>query len=182
MSSSAIEPDTKDWTWVLGEPCPACGYDAARVEPTGLGDVVRADVGRWRAVLAAPGAATRPDPTTWSPLEYACHVRDVHRIFAERLALMLVEDEPTFANWDQDETALSAAYAEQDPATVSTELAEAAAAHAAGWDALRGADEATWARRGLRSNGSEFTVDSLGRYMAHDLVHHVWDVRGAAPA
>jgi hypothetical protein len=33
-----------------------------------------------------------------------------------------------------------------------------------------------WSNRGLRSNGSRFTVLTLGQYMAHDLVHHVWDV------
>ncbi|WAP51799.1 hypothetical protein OL239_19080 [Arthrobacter sp. ATA002] len=32
-------------------------------------------------------------------------------------------------------------------------------------------------RRGLRSNGSAFTVDSLARYFLHDALHHVWDVR-----
>ena len=34
-----------------------------------------------------------------------------------------------------------------------------------------------WDRRGYRSNGSEFTVDSIGRYHLHDIVHHAWDVR-----
>ena len=33
-----------------------------------------------------------------------------------------------------------------------------------------------WARVGRRSNGSVFTVDTLGRYFAHDLVHHLHDV------
>jgi hypothetical protein len=180
MSTETIAPDTKDWTWVLGEPCPECGYDAAEVDRATVGDRLRADAAGWAAVLAVPGATERPDPGTWSPLEYACHVRDVHRVFAERLALLLAEDEPTFANWDQDATAVESGYAEQAPATVSVELAEAARAHAAAWDALDPADEATWARRGLRSNGSEFTVDTLGRYLLHDLVHHAWDVRGPA--
>ena len=26
-----IDPDTKDWTWVLDRPCPECGFDPARV-------------------------------------------------------------------------------------------------------------------------------------------------------
>ena len=26
-----IEPDTKDWTWVLERPCPECGFDASSV-------------------------------------------------------------------------------------------------------------------------------------------------------
>ena len=34
-----------------------------------------------------------------------------------------------------------------------------------------------WDRPGRRSNGSVFTVDTLGRYHLHDLVHHRWDVR-----
>jgi hypothetical protein len=29
---------------------------------------------------------------------------------------------------------------------------------------------------GLRSDGSEFTVLTLGQYALHDLVHHLWDV------
>ncbi len=37
----------------------------------------------------------------------------------------------------------------------------------------------SWDRRGFRSDGSEFTVDGLGRYHLHDIVHHAWDVRAA---
>ena len=42
------------------------------------------------------------------------------------------------------------------------------------------------ARRGRRSDGSEFTVESISRYHAHDMVHHAHDVgldvtHGGAP-
>ena len=177
MISPSIEPDTKDWTWVLREPCPECGFVAADVARDDLGRLVRDDAAGWAAVLGQPGATDRPDETTWSALEYACHVRDVHRIFGGRLALMLDEDEPTFANWDQDVTAVEDRYDLQDPETVATELVAAAAAVATTYDGLRGAPEETWARRGLRSNGSEFTVDSLARYHLHDVLHHSHDVR-----
>jgi hypothetical protein len=33
-----------------------------------------------------------------------------------------------------------------------------------------------WSRRGLRSNGSEFTVASIAVYHLHDIVHHAHDV------
>jgi adenosylmethionine-8-amino-7-oxononanoate aminotransferase len=33
-----------------------------------------------------------------------------------------------------------------------------------------------WQRRGLRSDGSAFTVATLAQYLMHDPVHHVWDV------
>jgi len=29
-----VEPDGKDWTWVLDRRCPECGYDASRVAAT----------------------------------------------------------------------------------------------------------------------------------------------------
>jgi SAM-dependent methyltransferase len=172
-----IVPDTKDWTWVLREPCPECGYDARAVERESFGRRVRDNSATWTAVLGRASATARPEPGVWSPLEYACHVRDVHRIFLVRLRSMLDEDAPRFANWDQDETAVEQAYGEQDPATVAAELAEAAEAVASVYDGVPVDDEATWARSGVRSDGSEFTVDSLGRYHLHDIVHHAWDVR-----
>lgn len=173
---SAIEPDTKDWTWVLDRPCPECGFDAAGLDAASYGAVLRREATVWPALLAAPDAALRPDPTTWSVLEYACHVRDVHRVFGERVALMLEQDDPLFANWDQDATAVAERYDQQDPATVAGELVEAAEAVAAAYDAVPGD---AWERRGRRSNGSVFTVDTLGRYHLHDVVHHGYDVRPA---
>ena len=169
-----IVPDTKDWTWVLHEPCPECGYDVTTVDRAYLGARIRASAAPWADVLARPDAAKRPDPGTWSPLEYACHVRDVHRIFGVRLASMIDEESPRFANWDQDDTAVDDKYGEQDPATVAGELLAAAETVAAQYDAV--ADD-QWARPGVRSDGSEFTVDTLGRYHLHDVEHHVWDLR-----
>ena len=175
--SETVVPDTKDWTWVLDEPCPECGYDASAVTVDRIPEIIRDNATTWEAVLTLADAATRPDPTTWSPLEYACHVRDVHRIFAVRVALMVDEDQPTFPNWDQDETAIEEQYADQDPAVVGPELMDAAEAVAERYESV---PPGAWSRRGLRSNGSAFTVESLGLYHLHDLVHHAWDVRAAA--
>ncbi len=86
---------------------------------------------------------------------------------------MLDEDDPLFANWDQDETALAERYWEQSPAVVSDELGSAARAMAAAIDSVS-ADQ--WSRPGRRSNGSTFTVETLIRYFLHDLVHHAHDV------
>jgi hypothetical protein len=171
---TAIEPDTKDWTWVLERPCPDCGFDASTVEPGALGGQIRDNAERWQQVLASPEATTRPEPTVWSPTEYAAHVRDVHRMFAGRISLMLGEDDPQFANWDQDETAVAERYDLQLPDQVGPELREEAERVAASYDGVAGAD---WERRGTRSDGSVFTVASLGRYHLHDAVHHLWDVR-----
>lgn len=114
----------------------------------------------------------------WSPLEYGCHVRDVFRLFDERLTLMMSDDDPLFANWDQDATAVADDYASQDAQVVAAQLAEAAAVLADRFDAVAADD---WGRRGVRSDGSAFTVDSLGRYLMHDPVHHLWDVGAEVP-
>ncbi|MGC3994921.1 MAG: DinB family protein [Propionicimonas sp.] len=174
MQTPAVpEPDDKDWTFVLERPCAECGFLAADVDAHELPGLVLAATAPWQDVLAREGVRQRPDPLVWSPLEYGCHVRDVLRIFTERNRLIRTEDDPRFANWDQDATALEDRYWEQDPATVASELAAAADANAAAWTDVA---EEEWSRPGTRSNGSVFTLDTLGRYMLHDLVHHLHDV------
>ena len=135
---------------------------------------VYANASAWRGVLADPGAAVRPDPGTWSVLEYACHVRDVHRVFEARTAAMLAEDGPTFAGGDQDDAAVVGRYAEQEPALVAAELVAAADATEL-YGSVAGAQ---WDRPGRRGNGSVFTVLSLARYHLHDVEHHLVDVSG----
>ena len=179
-TEGTIEPDTKDWTWVLSSACPECGFDPTEVNAADLPDLFHQNTRGWYAALDGPDAATRPSPGVWSPLEYACHVRDVHRLFAERLTLMLEQDDPLWADWDQDATAVESRYAEQDPATVSVELVEAAADVAALYAQVR---DDQWQRPGRRSNGSVFTVETLGTYHLHDVHHHLHDVgRGSVTA
>lgn len=175
MTPVPIEPDTKDWTWVLERPCDECGLDASTVPVDSLDAALRDNAEGWRLVLAGSMAevARRPREDVWSPLEYACHVRDVHRLFAERVRLMLTQDDPAFPGWDQDEAAVAMDYAGQDPATVSEELVAAADEVASTYAALAGAQ---WDRTGRRDDGSSFTAASLGRYHLHDVAHHLHDV------
>lgn len=172
-SPSEIAPDVKDWTWVLDQPCPECGFVAAELDPPAAGERLREIADTFGVVLDRPDVARRARPDRWSDLEYACHVRDVLRIFDGRLARMLSEDDPLFANWDQDATAVEDAYALQDPAAVRAELLAAAEAIARRYEGIEGA---AWDRTGRRSDGASFTVASLTRYLVHDPHHHLWDV------
>jgi hypothetical protein len=169
------EPDTKDWTWVLDRPCPDCGLDARSLRVEDLPALLGGTTRRWSDALGRPDARERPSPAVWSPLEYGAHVRDVHVLFAERVRLMLEEDGPHFASWDQDATAVSERYAEQDPDDVRQALAVAAARVG---DLYAGVTDEARDRPGYRSDGSAFTVETLGRYHLHDVVHHLWDVAG----
>jgi SAM-dependent methyltransferase len=134
---------------------------------------IRDNATLWEVVLGTEDAAVRPSPHVWSPLEYACHVRDVNRLFRLRLRQMLDEDDPTFANWDQDRAAVDDDYGSQDPAAVAREVTEAADAVAHEYAAVAAEQ---WERGGTRSNGDRFTVDTFARYHLHDLVHHAHDV------
>ena len=169
-----ITPDIKDWTWVLERPCGECGYDASAVSADAVADRLRANAAAWRRVLDRAAATARPRPEVWSPLEYACHVRDVHELYLHRLDRMLTEDDPLYDNWDQDATAVERRYDEQDPALVAGELADAAGRLADRFDTVTGD---AWQRRGRRSDGASFTVDTFSRYLLHDVEHHLWDVR-----
>jgi DinB superfamily len=168
-----IMPDTKDWTWVLQRPCPECGFDSRAFPVAEIGAMIRGNAEQWGTVLARVDARVRPDESTWSPLEYACHVRDVFRLYDERLRLMLTEDDPLYPNWDQDETAVVDHYGEQVPTTVADDLAAAGDQVATRFEGVTADD---WQRTGRRSDGASFTVETFARYFAHDWVHHLWDV------
>lgn len=170
----AIIPDDKDWTWVLERPCPECGFDASRLQPGAVPDALRENAAAWRPLLDHPAATVRPGEDRWSALEYACHVRDVFRLFDRRLALMLRDDDPTFENWDQDATAVADRYGSQDRSVVVADLEAAGAQLADSFDAVQ---DDQWQRTGTRSDGARFRVDTLARYLLHDPVHHVWDVQ-----
>ena len=160
-----------------GPAVPGVRLRRRRVAGPEIGDRVRANAAAWQQVLGRPDVATGRRPACgrrWSTpaTSSTCTASSRHG-----LALMLAEDDPLFENWDQDATAIAGRYAEQDPATVAGELSAAAAASAARFDAVSGAE---WTRTGRRSDGAVFTVESLGRYFVHDWTHHLRDVGAAA--
>jgi hypothetical protein len=180
MSDSRAFADDKDWTWVLEEVCGECRFDVREFEREKVGSLIRDNAASWQEVLALPdtGLRQRPTPDKWSPLEYACHVRDVFELYFQRLQLMLNEDGPRYPNWDQDATAIEKSYGLVDPAVVAVELSQEANLLADLFDSVEGAQ---WDRTGYRSDGAEFTVHSFARYLIHDPIHHLWDVTGPRP-
>ena len=168
-----ILPDTKDWTWVLERPCPECGLDTSKRVLDQRPELVRANAEAWRKVLGDDRVRERPSDDTWSALEYGCHVRDVFRLYDERLALMLERDDPLYPNWDQDATAIEQRYDRQSPAKVADELESAGFDLAARFSTV---SDGQWQRTGRRSDGAVFTVETFARYFVHDPIHHLHDV------
>ena len=166
--------DGRDWTFVIDGLCPECGYDGSKVAAPDVAARLRAAAATYRSLLQRGDAVTRrPSPEAWSALEYGCHVRDVCSKGIERVTRMIRESDPEFLDWDEGETALTERYAEQDPATVAYRLAVEAGKLADLFDKVSGP---AWHRPGRRSDGAVFTIDTLARYLLHDVVHHIHDI------
>src|SRR5438445_724088 len=111
---------------VVDERCEECGFEYDSVQPADAVTQIRRFPKRYRAPLTRllPGEdvailRTRPEPTTWSALEYAAHVRDIFGAYGERIQRTLAEDRPVFDGMDPDTLAVEGRYNEQDPEIVA---------------------------------------------------------------
>ena len=168
-------PDTKDWTWVLERPCPACGFDPATLVPDSIPRIVVEAAARFALALERPDAGIRSSPRVWSIVEYGQHVADVLEVMTGRLRLILDSGGAgaSFDDWDQDAAAVEHEYWKANTHVTAILIKERAAAAAQAWGEPSGEQ---WGWPGLRSNGSTFTAASLGAYLVHDLMHHLHDV------
>ncbi|HZN12731.1 MAG TPA: DinB family protein [Acidimicrobiales bacterium] len=116
---------------------------------------------------------TRPEPTVWSALEYAAHVRDAFGFYGGRIGRALSEDRPQFSPRDPDAVCEERRYNEEDPAATLVGLAAAANDLAA---LLADLDDAQWERVGVGIDGDERTVRVLARRAAHEGSHHLLDI------
>ncbi|MFJ4845637.1 MULTISPECIES: DinB family protein [unclassified Streptomyces] len=118
----------------------------------------------------------RAAPQLWSPLEYACHMRDVLFVQRERLLAARRSDSPVTEPMGRDERVEHDGYIQQEPADVARQLNDAALLFTHGLDQLGPAD---WERT-LSVPYPETAVRSL-RWFAvhtlHELRHHQLDMR-----
>ena len=166
-------PDTRDWTSVLEGGCTECGWQPH--PPAGIVDVLQKAAPRWRSVLERAEASQRPSPTVWSPVEYACHTRDMIRLLGERAGSMLAVNNPPLTDWDSEAVAVRRNYHARRPAEVSADLVRCTKATV---DVMRTVLGKQWNRPGRRSDGTDFTVASLTQYISHEVHHHLHDVHG----
>ena len=166
-----IEPETKSWTWVLERPCEECGFDTAdRSRVKTIAPRCRDAAAPWPGFVADPRARLRPSRRTVgrrsnTPATCATCSATV----SYRLGRMLNEDNPLFDNWDQDETAVTERYDEQDPARVADELGVAATELADLYDTV---DGDLWSRPGTAQRR---------RVVHHRIVRSVLPARPDAP-
>lgn len=167
--------------------CDGCGLDPSQVTAPDALVALRSFPRRWRALFAGLDdedtdaralIGRRPEPATWSALEYAAHVADVLRLYDEWVRRVLVEDRPSLPGVDPDRWADDRRYADQRLPDVLDGL-EAAAGGLA--DRLQQVEGESWERRGVRE-GEDVSVLWMARQAVHEGAHHLRDAERSLSA
>lgn len=157
--------------------CPACRLDFAHLPAHLAAAIVTAVPDRARAAVQDQPAVVlrrRPEPDTWSAVEYLCHLRDVYVTTTIRLHRARTEDVPVVEPMLNDLRVRRFRYADSDVPAVLGELAAAVAGVA---DEVRRVAHDGWDRRVVRQPGEERTARWLLRNAAHEGRHHLADIQ-----
>ena len=161
------------------ERCQECGFVYDMDAAPWCGDDIAAAVAEFVGLLTTTERQTvaqQTRPGLWSPLQYACHVRDVLLTQRERVLLARRVNVPEAVPMGRDERVLHDGYAEQDPIEVAEELTVAARLFVNTLDRLDSVDWErgivyTWPQR------CERTLRWVAAHTLHEVRHHLLDVR-----
>jgi hypothetical protein len=158
--------------------CTECGfvYDESLDVPPLLTEGVAETAG----LLSTGDVRSRRSPEVWSPLEYACHLRDMLLVQRERVLLARRVERPDCTPMGRDERVEHDGYADQAPADVARQLTDAGELFA---NVLLRLPAPDWERTVLYRY-PEPTVRTL-RWVAlhtlHEVRHHLLDIRRQSP-
>ena len=158
--------------------CEECGFEYDESAFSTAAGRIRAGSDDLAAALTSSRAdvRTRRQPDCWSPLEYACHVRDMLLVQRERLLAALRLHRPVCEPMGRDERVEFDGYAEQDPADVARQLRDAAQLFTGDLDRL---SPASWDRAVIYTypHRAERSLRWLANHTEHEVAHHLLDVR-----
>ena len=160
--------------------CAECGFDPSELRPRDMVVAIRSFGRRYRAPLTRglPGedlddiVRRSPGEGVWSALEYGSHVRDIFRVFDDRVRAALARREPAepVVDW---EGRVATASPDLEREAVADDLDDAADSLATTLGELN-ADE--WDLPGLTGRGREGAVADLATIAVHEGSHHLLDV------
>jgi hypothetical protein len=152
--------------------------------PSGLllGPLAVERAAAWRQFLQhADNAYLRhiPEPGVFSPLQYAAHVRDILRVYTDRVVLGLEQDAPTVPIFQPPQEVWEQ-YNRSDVDALAADLeAQARRLEEIG----RNVDPAAWSRIVVNDRGVygvyTLTLAGLARNAVHETHHHLLDAKGS---
>jgi hypothetical protein len=161
--------------------CPECGLDYETIAPLDTIRAVRSFPYRYRALIKElyqqePDAEgimrRRPEPQTWSALEYTAHVADMIDKVAPTIRRIIVEDEPAIPSFDSEERVDADAYNEIAVPEALARLESSCADLGMTLDCL-GAED--WTRTGQFTFGERDAL-AMARNAVHEGAHHLRDI------
>jgi hypothetical protein len=155
--------------------CPECTFsyddnpDVLTLINAGVADLSK-------ILTSADDPSTRRAPAVWSPLEYACHVRDMLLVQRERVLLARRANRPDCTPMGRDERVEHDGYADQAPADVARQLTDAATLFT---NVLHRLPAPDWNRTVLYRypEPTERTLHWVALHTLHEVQHHLLDIR-----
>ncbi|GAB2579021.1 hypothetical protein GCM10027168_09850 [Streptomyces capparidis] len=158
--------------------CAECGFEYDLALAPGVPLLAQGHAREYADLLRAGPSLLRrrSDPRTWSPLEYACHMRDVLLVQRERVLAARRRDTPVAESMGRDERVEHDGYARQQPADVARQLQDAALLFTGALDRLTPAD---WERTLVYTypERRERSLRWVAVHTLHELRHHLLDMR-----
>ncbi len=111
----------------------------------------------------------KPAPEKWSALEVVCHLRDIEKLWADRLVKAAFSDRPAFYMLEVDDLAVKNGYNTQE---LGPALKEFARLREDNLRLLRALPAGQWQRSGIHPKRGEITIERIVEVMiGHDRGH-----------
>lgn len=174
-----------DWTRIQRDPCPQCGQHPAALSPSSLGELAVESSVAWREFLLEEDdiyLRTIPEPGVFSPIQYAAHVRDILRVYGDRMVLGVEKDSPTVPIFNPAQEVFES-YNRLDAQELAADL-EAQAQRLA--KIVEDMGPSDWSRIVINDRGQygvyTFTIAGLACNAVHEAHHHLLDAKGTLGA
>jgi len=121
----------------------------------------------------------KPAPEKWSAMEVACHLRDIERLWADRLVKTAFSDRPQLYMLEVDDLAIRNRYNTQD---LGAALKEFARLREDNLRLLRALPASQWKRTGLHPKRGEITLERMVEVMVEHDGGHLSQIEAAVAA
>jgi DinB superfamily len=161
------------------ESCRECGFAYDVTGALAAGDTIVRSVDDLSGMLrcTAVDVRVRPEPETWSVLEYACHTRDVLLVHRERVLVARREDRPVVTSMGIEQRVEHDGYSSQLIVDVERQVIEAARLFA---NVLRRLGPQDWERTTVMLGSpepSEWPLRQVAIHAEHEVRHHLMDIQ-----